>query len=194
MTGRTREGTEVTKREIAGFACRMVSVYAVLTGVVRLPELAGAFWETQTRVWAWVVSLGGPGVLQVVLGVLLWLFADRLAGSLVPDNESPGPRVSARAREFLMAGLCVLGAVVLVRGAEGLAGSVARLVAEVHHLQATVREAFLEGFQPYEKARLVSDIAGLLLGAALVIWSRELTDVLARVRKSRRREAPERTE
>jgi hypothetical protein len=178
----------LTRRDVAALALKLVGIYALLHGmylVIYLPGLLMNYRAYRTAsIGMEALLLGiGPYALSLGIGVLLLLFADRLAPRLLPDPRAeqaeaqgqPPALVRTSGPELQAIAFSVVGVLLVVWSAKSLALAAWALYAQGETGSATFEQ---NGWGQYATQFLVE--CGL--GVWLFFGSRQLAAFWQRLR------------
>jgi len=166
----------MTKREVASLACRLLGVYVVVFSLVQVPGILWGIRLTRNAGqagWVWL-SGAGPVVVGVVLGVLLWLFAGRLASAMVSETTGVPARITAGAREFLLIGFALIGLFLLADAIPTICRLLANLIGMAASQDASAGAVFWTQFFASQRWNLGEAVAQIAIGLVLLFWPRKL--------------------
>lgn len=164
----------MTKREIAAMACKILSVYAVISGVGSMQYNLG-FLISQ---WSFRSSPAGaplmlssvvsfvPLTLQMLFGALLWVFSDALAVLMAGDDNGPVVAPAVTGGELYAIALSCLGVLMMAEAAPRIGGYIFQLLINNYSVSTPLfgRSAAVSG--------LLTAPIQLLVGLALVMGNR----------------------
>lgn len=163
-------------KSVSKIALRVLAVFFIFEGIGNLPMLAGSISHYGSTVAFKWVPLWESTVLiaPIVLGVIVWSFAERIANWMVNRTDTGEPAVQLDASNFQTIAFVTLGIFFLIQCVPNIAGIV--------YMSLTVSVA--QQLPPlWQNLYFVEEILKLVLAAILVLRARFLTQLFVRLRE-----------
>jgi len=169
----------MTKRELAALACKVLALWILAKGVQDIVYVlmilrdmvvdVGDYGIARTLLSIALFSL--PGVVPIVFAVIVWKKADSLAGRMVEPDEGQPVSYEISGNGLLAIAIVAIGVALLVFAIPDLVGA------------AWTWFAWSEASPwPRNPAPLLRAIAKMIVGLWLIVGTRRIVRVLAKVR------------
>jgi hypothetical protein len=158
----------MSKREIAGLACKTLGLYIIVQGIYVIANAISSYFVYQFES-GMLVSAVFPFVFLVVFGICVWTFSEKLSFLMVNGEADSEDRSSITANELQRIAFSVLGLFFI-------GTSLPKLIS---HL-STMNE--MMDAIPNPLTGVFGDITQLVIGLWIFLGSRSLVNLLVHLR------------
>lgn len=173
----------MANKDIARLSCKLFSIYTLINAIKSLNYFVVLPLEGKSgtgMIATTLILTALPSTLLFASGIILWLYADKLANYLVPDKDLPLEDPQIRVEDIQAAAFSVVGIFILVDAAPKLIQIVFNIIL-LSKLQHAIPS---EWVNLTTITRIVELVIQLVLGFWLFFGSRGIVGLLKRLREA----------